>query len=231
MVEPTQDRNSDHLALRMLRGPRHFTRDGYLLLDALMRSCLVEVDHIGIEHALELLLLKDQQVVEAFLPHTPHEAFADRIGAWRMRGRFENLDATCPRHPSKARPEFAIVITNQVLRCLAKGGGFSQVLGHPGISRRSCHADMDHSSCLELDEEEGKERPKEKVSHRKARHRPRYSPRECGETCSTFDLVAGGCEPSSCTSGWCAYTRVSPISTVPRECAQLPRADFPSPFA
>src|SRR5437016_10807120 len=114
MVEPTQDRNSDHLALRMLRGPRHFTRDGYLLLDALMRSCLVEVDHIGIEHALELLLLKDQQVVEAFLPHTPHEAFADRIGAWRMRGRFENLDATCPRHPSKARPEFAIVITNQV---------------------------------------------------------------------------------------------------------------------
>ena len=102
-----------------------------------------------IEHALELLLLKDQQVVEAFLPHTPHEAFADRIGAWRMRGRFENLDATCPRHPSKARPEFAIVITNQVLRCLAKGGGFSQVLGHPGISRRSCHADMDHSSCLE----------------------------------------------------------------------------------
>ena len=60
MVEPTQDRNSDHLALRMLRGPRHFTRDGYLLLDALMRSCLVEVDHIGIEHALELLLLKDQ---------------------------------------------------------------------------------------------------------------------------------------------------------------------------
>jgi len=138
-----------HLALRMLRGPRHFTRDGYLLLDALMRSCLVEVDHIGIGHALELLLLKDQQVVEAFLPHTPHEAFADRIGAWRMRGRVENLDATCPRHPSKARPEFAIVITNQVLRCLAKGGGFSQVLGHPGISRRSCHADMDHSSCLE----------------------------------------------------------------------------------
>ena len=39
--EPTQDRNSDHLALRMLRGPRRFTRDGNLLLDALMRSCLV----------------------------------------------------------------------------------------------------------------------------------------------------------------------------------------------
>jgi hypothetical protein len=44
-----------------------------------MRSCLVEVRHIRIEDALELPLMKDQQVVEAFLPHTPQKAFADRI--------------------------------------------------------------------------------------------------------------------------------------------------------
>ena len=37
MVEPTQDRNSDQLARRVLRGPRHFTCNGYLLLDSLMR--------------------------------------------------------------------------------------------------------------------------------------------------------------------------------------------------
>jgi hypothetical protein len=79
--------------------------------------------------------------------------------------------------------------------------------------------------------EEGKERPKEQVSHRKARHRPRFAPRECAEPCSTFALVAGECEPSSGPSGWCASTRVSPISPVPRQCAQLPRADCPSPFA
>src|SRR5437764_11476414 len=54
-------------------------------------------------------------------------------------------------------------------------------------------------------------------------HRPRYSPRDCGGTCTTFGLVAPGCVPSSCTSEWFAYTRVSPISTVPRECAQLTR--------
>ena len=59
-----------------------------LLRNPLMRSCLVEVGHIRIEHVLELLLLKDQQVVEAFLPHTPHEAFTDGIGAWRMIGGF-----------------------------------------------------------------------------------------------------------------------------------------------
>ena len=36
-----------------------------------MRSCLVEVRYIRIEDALELPLMKDQQVVEAFLPNTP----------------------------------------------------------------------------------------------------------------------------------------------------------------
>src|SRR6266566_7478227 len=95
-----------------------------------MRSCLVEVGHIRIEHALELLLLKDQQVVEAFLPHTPHEAFTDGIGAWRMIGGFENLDATCPRHPSKARSEFAIVITDQIFRHLPIGSRFPELLGN-----------------------------------------------------------------------------------------------------
>jgi hypothetical protein len=45
-----------------------------------MRSCLVEVRYIRIEDALELLLMKDQQVVETFLPHTLQEALTDRIG-------------------------------------------------------------------------------------------------------------------------------------------------------
>src|SRR6266487_3144983 len=79
--------------------------------------------------------------------------------------------------------------------------------------------------------EEGKERPKEQISHLHARHRPTCSPRECGETCSTFDLVAGGCEPSSCPSEWCACTHAGPVSTVLHECARLPRADCSSPSA
>ena len=94
---------------------------------------------------------------------------------------------------------------------------------HPSIGRRARHAHMDHPSRFQFYYEEGKERPKEQVSHLQVRHRPRYSPRDCGGTCTTFGLVAPGCVPSSCTSEWFAYTRVSPISTVPRECAQLTR--------
>src|SRR5258708_17441108 len=96
----------------VMPGVRQHREFWNLLLDALMRSCLVEVRYIRIEHALELLLVKDQQVVEAFLPHAPQEAFAERIGSWRMKGRFENLDSTrCP-YPSKTWSKFAIIITN-----------------------------------------------------------------------------------------------------------------------
>ena len=71
------------------------------MLNTLMRSRSVEVRHIHIEHALELLLVEDEQVIKAFLPHTSQEAFADRIGSGSMNGRFENLDGTRGRHPSK----------------------------------------------------------------------------------------------------------------------------------
>src|SRR5947209_1938351 len=109
-----------------------------------MWPCVIEVRHIRIEHALELLLIQYQQMVKAFLPHTSQESLTDSIGSRRMIGGFENLDTTCPRHPSKARPELAIVITYQILWRLPIRGGFSQLLGHPGIGRRASHADLDH---------------------------------------------------------------------------------------
>jgi hypothetical protein len=71
MVQPTHDRKSDHLVPCILSGRNRATPFRDLLRNPLMRSCLVEVDHIHIEHALELLLLKDQQVIQTFLPYTP----------------------------------------------------------------------------------------------------------------------------------------------------------------
>jgi hypothetical protein len=144
MVESTHSRNSNYLAPCMMRGKRRSARFRKLLPNPLMRSCPVEVHHILIEHALELPLAEDQQMVKTFLSHTPQEAFADRIGSWCMRGRFENLDGTRGRHPSKARPKFASVITNQILRCLPIRGSFWELLCNPGIGRIPCHAYVDH---------------------------------------------------------------------------------------
>jgi hypothetical protein len=144
MVEPTQYRNSDHLVTCMLRVNSRSARFRKLLLNPLMRSFPVEVPHILIEHALQLLLVEDQQMVKAFLSHTPQETFADRIGSWSMKRRFENLDVTHCRQPSKKWPKFAIIITNQILWRLSKWCGFSELLCDPRVGRRSCHAYVDH---------------------------------------------------------------------------------------
>ena len=71
-----------------------------------MRPCLIEVGHILIQNALELPLLQDQQVIQAFLTNTSQEAFTDGIGSGSMNGGFEQLDATGRRHTSEARPKF-----------------------------------------------------------------------------------------------------------------------------
>jgi hypothetical protein len=96
-----------------------------------MESCPVEVPHIGIEHALELLFMEDQQMVEAFLSDAPQEALADRISSWGMIRYFQNLNGTGCRHTSKARPEFAIVITNQISGREPIGSRFSQRYAPP----------------------------------------------------------------------------------------------------
>ena len=83
-----------------------------------MRSCLVEVPHIRIEHALELLLMKNQQMVETFLPYTPQEALADGIGSGSVIRDLEKFDVTCLRHPDETGSKLAIIIMNQVLGCV-----------------------------------------------------------------------------------------------------------------
>ena len=115
------------------------------------------------EHTLELPLLNNQQMVEAFLPHTSQEAFADGVGSWCMNRRLEQLDATGPRHTREAGPKFGIVITNEIFRCLPIGGRFSELLGHPGIGRRACHAHVDHFARVQFDDKEGKDRSKEQI--------------------------------------------------------------------
>ena len=91
-----------------------------------------------------LLLMQDEQVIEALTSHTAQEALTDGSGAWSVIRGCEKFDVTGRRHPVETGSKLAVVIMNQILGCLPIRGGFSQLLGHPGIGRRSCHADMDH---------------------------------------------------------------------------------------
>jgi hypothetical protein len=64
-----------------------------LLTDALMWSCLIEILDIDTSRTMQLLLMKDQYVVQTLSPNTPQKSFTDRIGAFRMRRCFKYLDA------------------------------------------------------------------------------------------------------------------------------------------
>src|SRR5215471_1044336 len=129
-----------------------------------MGSCLIEVDHVRFEYALELLLVEDEEIVQAFLPHAPQKALADGIGPGCMNRRCEDLDTARFRYTCKARPECAVVMPNEILGFLPIRGSFEKLLCHPGIGGRSSDADMDHSSRLEFDDEERKEWSKEEIA-------------------------------------------------------------------
>src|SRR5207248_10595831 len=83
--------------------------------------------------------------------------------SWCMNRRGEYLNGTRGRHASKARPKFVVVISYQIPGCLPIGGGFSKLLGHPGIGRRLRDAHVDHPSRPQFDEKEGEERSKEQI--------------------------------------------------------------------
>jgi hypothetical protein len=111
-----------------------------------MGPCLIEVGHISIEDALELPLVKNQQVVQTFLPHTPQEPLADRIGSGSVIRGHENLDAACRRHTSEEGPKFGIIIPNQVLGCVPIRGRFSERYAPP--RDRKAIASRPHGSAL-----------------------------------------------------------------------------------
>jgi hypothetical protein len=96
-----------------------------------------------------LLLLQDEQMIETFATHTAQKAFTDRIGAWRARRCFQNLDAAGYGHAFEIGSKLALTITNEILRRLSKGSCFPQLLRRPGIGRRArrgVDAHMDDSA-------------------------------------------------------------------------------------
>src|SRR5215831_13846454 len=102
-----------------------------------MRSCLVEVVHIHLEHAVELLLMQDEKMIETLTPYTAKEPLTDGIRAWGVIRSFKNLNVTRLRNPSEAHPKLAVVITNEVLRPHTKGGGDPSLLSSPCVGGTS----------------------------------------------------------------------------------------------
>ncbi len=71
VVEATQDRDSVHTASHTAPGCSCRSFVGDLLLHTLMRPGAIEVGHVLLEDALQVRLTQDQEVIQAFAPHTP----------------------------------------------------------------------------------------------------------------------------------------------------------------
>src|SRR6266700_2491262 len=113
---------------------------------------------------MQLLLMENQYVVKALSPDTPQKAFTDRVGSWRMIRCSENLDVARYCNTSVAGSKLAIIITDEILRRLAKRSRLPQLLCGPSVGRRARHTDVDDFPRFQFDEEKRKDRPKEEIS-------------------------------------------------------------------
>ena len=95
-----------------------------VLCDSLMRPDLIEVLDIGTKDTIQLLLLKEEQVIETFSPNAQEKAFTDRVGAFRVIRCFQDLDAAGCGHAGETGSKLVITITDEILRTLTIGGGF-----------------------------------------------------------------------------------------------------------
>jgi len=125
MMEPTQDREGEDLAAFGIWWHWHSWWLWNLLLDPLVRPGSVEGVHIRAQHPVKLLLMEDEQMIEALTSYTSQEPFTDGIRSRGVIRSFENLNITRLSKPREAHSKLAIVITDEVLRSHAIGGGFS----------------------------------------------------------------------------------------------------------
>ncbi len=113
---------------------------------------------------MQVLLAKDQHVVQAFPPHTSQEPLTEGVGSWCSVRRSQHLDAACLSNFSEPVAKLAVVVSYQELWCLSKWRLFSKLLSHPHASRRSRDAEVHHSARPKLYDEDV-QRPEEQIIH------------------------------------------------------------------
>ncbi len=64
-----------------------------LLVDALVRSSVVEIMDVLLHDAIGMPFTEDDEVIQTFAPETAQEALADRIGLGRAIGSAEYINA------------------------------------------------------------------------------------------------------------------------------------------
>lgn len=111
-----------------------------------MWSSLVEGEDICSEEAEKLLLLKDQEVIQALAPDAAQKAFTHRICLWGSVRRLKNFDAARGCYSCTIRTEFLVIVSDEVCGCLPRRRCLPQWLRDPEIRRGSGNIDVDDVS-------------------------------------------------------------------------------------
>ena len=127
---------------------------------------MIEVGHVLVEHHPKLALAKDEKVIQTLSSDTAQESFTKRIGLRCLKRRFQNGDACAYGEAREVLAELAIVVADQIPRMLSKRSSFAQLLSDPGIGGMPCHADVNHPSRAEFNDEKGIQLPEGNVDNR-----------------------------------------------------------------
>ena len=159
---------------------------------------------------MELLLLENEEVIQAFSPHTTQKTFANGIGLRGLIRGSKHLDATGYRYSCKMLPEFPIIIPNQVFGCLPIWRCLPQLLRDPRIGGGSCHIHVHDFPRFQLDDEKGKQRMEEEIGDLQEITGPHQGSHDCGERSSksVHERILDG--SASYTSEWSVYSGESP---------------------
>ena len=130
----------------------------------MVRSNFIEVHHVCLEETIELLLMQDQEMIQAFSPHASQKAFTDSIRSRSSVRCPKHFDATHGSYTRKTRPQFAVILPYQIVWFCSIRCCFSQLLRHPGIGGISGHIHVDDLARFQFDDKEGRKRTEEEGS-------------------------------------------------------------------
>ena len=134
---------------------------GDRLLDALMRSGMVEVLVALLHRPVEMSFAQDQDEVKALSPKAAEESLANSVGLGCVERRFEHVNLC--GHSFERLTVLAVVVPDQESRSFPKRCGFAELLGCPAICGVSGDTKMDQAARAQLDDNEDEHCTKEKI--------------------------------------------------------------------
>jgi hypothetical protein len=96
---------------------------------------MVEVRDIFADDAVKMSFTQNEDMIQAFAPHTANEPLADRISLWCFHRGLEHLNLMVPGYSGEAPPILVVMVSDQKAGSLRRESGFPDLLGDPNITR------------------------------------------------------------------------------------------------